>query len=165
MIQLRNVSRITEAINAFKTFVDKGIEFRAIIKICKSEAIKTAWVKSADGKVKTQKRIITKPRYREIMFPITWLNKININKLIKQIIELNKSLMENVLLKKSICKYMERHFDTNTHSMRYALINHLIYVEKRPITDVAKFVGHRNVNQLVTYTQQKNTDQIFDLDI
>ena len=41
----------------------------------------------------------------------------------------------------------------------------MIYEEKRQSNDVAKFVGHVNVNQLVTYTQQKNCDKIFELDL
>ena len=56
-------------------------------------------------------------------------------------------------------------FSCNTHSLRYAFINHMIYVENRPLPDIAKFVGHKNINQLVTYTQQKNCNKIFDLDV
>lgn len=100
-----------------------------------------------------------------MMFPIKWIEKVNINKLILEIIKLNPQILNKINLKKDICKFMERYFNGNTHSLRYAFINHLLYIEKRPITDVAKFVGHSNVNQLVTYTQRKNCEQIFELDI
>ena len=99
------------------------------------------------------------------MFPKAWVNKDDINELIINLYNTNNELINNSLLKKSICKYMNRKFNCNTHSLRYAFINYFLYIEKRPIPDVAKFVGHANINQLVTYTQRKNCEQIFDLDI
>ena len=68
-------------------------------------------------------------------------------------------------LKKRVLDYLLINFSCNTHSLRYAFINYMIYVKKRPINDVAKFVGHANVSQMVTYTQTKNSNQMFDLDV
>lgn len=165
LIQLRNGSRITEAINAFKLFGERGSTAgKVVVKICKSETPRMKWVLSEDKLTKVRKTIVSKPRYREMMFPTQWLPSMDIDGLIAEVIALNPNIKPS-LMKTSVCKYMQRYHDTNTHSLRYAFINYLIYEQKRPITDVAKFVGHSNVGQLVTYTQKKNSDQIFDLDI
>lgn len=167
LIQLRNGSRITEAINAFKEFTkpEVNINEKVEVKICKSDAPKYTWRISDDKTTGVRKKISPKARYRDMMFPVKWLENIDIVKLMSKIIDLNNSLLDNTLLKKSVCKYMLMHHKTNTHSLRYAFINYLLYTEKRPLNDVAKFVGHSNTNQLVKYTQQKNSDQIFELDI
>ena len=165
LIQLRNGSRITEAINAFKLFAEKGIEQRVTVKICKSEAKKKVWKLNEEKNIKEKKEVTTKLRTRDIMFPKTWFNDLDINELINKLKESHEELINDDKLKVTICKYMIHNFDCNTHSLRYAFINYMLYKEKRPMTDVAKFVGHKNINQLVTYTQQKNCDQIFDLDI
>lgn len=167
LIQLRNGSRITEAINAFKIFAKKGIEQRVTVKICKSETKKKVWKLNQEKNIKEQKEIMTKLRTRDIMFPKIWFNKLDIDiyKLINKLSNSHTELINDKKLKITICKYMIHNFDCNTHSLRYAFINYMLYKEKRPMTDVAKFVGHKNINQLVTYTQQKNCDQIFDLDI
>lgn len=165
LIQLRNGSRILEAINAFKLFAEKGIEQRVSVKICKSEAKKKVWKLNQEKNIKEETEITTKLRNRDIMFPKTWFNDCDIYKLIKELYNLHEELINDDKLKITICKYMIYNFQCNTHSLRYAFINYMLYKEKRPMTDVAKFVGHKNINQLVTYTQQKNCDQIFDLDI
>jgi hypothetical protein len=59
IIQLRNGSRITEAINAYKLFTEKGIDQRVIVKICKSQTRKKAWVLDKEKNCKVQKEIIT----------------------------------------------------------------------------------------------------------
>lgn len=148
-IQLRNGSRISEAVKAYYKFIDDGISKRVIVKISKSDAMR----KNKDGEMKKKKA-----RFREMMFP-NWFNE-KIFKLVK------KSHLEfGSTLKKRVLDFMANKFSCNTHSLRYAFINYMLYVQKRPMNDVAKFVGHVNVNQLVTYTQQKNCNQIFDLDI
>lgn len=165
MIQLRNGSRVTEAINAFKKFADVGIKSRVIVKICKSESIKKAWILNKKTNCKEKKDIVTKIRMREMMFPIDWIKTKRIEKLIKKLYKSYENEINDAGLRRNIFKYMDRNFDSNTHSLRYAFINHLIYVEKRPLNDVAKFVGHVGIGQLITYTQMKNCNQIFDLDI
>lgn len=167
MVQLRNGSRITEAINAFKQFSENGTAEMVMVKVCKSEARKMAWVLSKDKKTKELKEITTKPRYRKMMFPLTWIKEKvkNIDSLIAQVIKIHPTLLDNPLLKSGVRKYMQRHHGTNTHSLRYAFINYLLYEKERPISDVAKFVGHVNVDQMVRYTQQKNSDQIFYLEM
>jgi integrase len=165
LVQLRNGSRISEAIDAFGKFYKEGVEKKVIIKISKSESLKKKWVLSKDGKKKVLEYFKTKPRYRQIMFPSLWIKNKNIKSIINDVMNINNDILKKETLKKDICKYMERHHKSNTHSLRYAFINYLIYTEKRPISDVAKFVGHSNINQMITYTQQINCNKIFDLNI
>jgi integrase len=160
MIQLRNGSRISEAINAFVNFLKYGISDITIVKIAKSDSFRY--------NNSNNKKFVSKPRFRKIMFPITWFTckRKKIDNLLNSLH--SKSHIDFILNKKMrsrVCGYLTRFFNCNTHSLRYAFINYLIYNEKRPLSDVAKFVGHVNLNQLVRYTQQKNCEQIFDLDI
>lgn len=157
LIQLRNGSRISEACKAFLSFVaPKNNKLdKVIVKISKSESLKYNKLQN--------KKVMTKARYRKMMFPSQWIDKsiwnIIINsKYLQLICECNR-------LKKRVLDFLLKNFNCNTHSLRYAFINHLLYVEKRPMNDVAKFVGHTTVNQLVTYTQHKNCEQIFNLNL
>lgn len=171
MIQLRNGSRITEACEAIKLFLKKGIDDKVVVKIAKSESIKYVHSGSKRGGSKNfsgskkggnRKKIITKPRYRKMMFP-KWFNN--------EIIELfqsddeAKETIQNARLKRRVLDFLLRGYDCNTHSLRYAFINYMLYERKEDMNIVAKFVGHVNINMLVRYTQLKNTDKIFDLDI
>ncbi|HEX4044820.1 MAG TPA: hypothetical protein VHZ76_04060 [Gammaproteobacteria bacterium] len=153
-IQLRNGARISEAVVAFCLFIKKGAKHRVTVKISKSDGIKV----NPDG-TRKQKKI----RYRELMFPISWIDY-NLFELVKKS-KCARKLIETGRLKKRVLDYMLINFQCNTHSLRYAFINYMIYIENKPLNDVAKFVGHINTNQLTTYTQTKNTNKIFDLDI
>lgn len=153
MIQLRNGSRISEACSALRLFVEReNVKDKVIVKIAKSEGMKYNRAK--------KEKVAMKARFRKIMFP-SWID----SKIIKIIKENHSDFIKDARLKKRVLDYLLLHFDCNTHSLRYAFINYMLYDQKRPMNDVSKFVGHTTVNQLVTYTQQKNTDQIFDLDI
>lgn len=155
MIQLRCGSRISEACNAFVLFCKKGFDRKVTVKIAKSEAIK--YKKDDKGK---RKKFITKARYRNMVFP-NWIDIQNIEE------DLKKRLKELPIyrLKKRVLDYLLRYFDCNTHSLRYACINYLIYDKKLPLNTVAKLVGHVGLNQLTTYTQQKNVDKVFEIDM
>jgi len=152
-IQLRNGSRVSEAVKAFILFMKYGIEKRVVVKISKSGAIKVM----KDGKKKK-----TKVRTREMMWP-QWLNDGVYDILHDH--KITEELIESGRLKKRVLDFLLINYECNTHSLRYAFINYALYVLKRPINDVAKFVGHTNTAQMVTYTQTKNSNQIFDLDI
>lgn len=153
-IQLRNGSRISEAVKAFVLFCKVGKDKRAMVKISKSDTSRIG----KDGKKRK-----AKARFRELMYPDTWI----VDKIFDDI-KNNKSLMtfiNNKQTKKRVLDYLSNNFECNTHSLRYAFINYMIYEKKRPLNDVAKFVGHVNTNQLTTYTQIKNTNKIFDIDM
>lgn len=155
LIQLRNGSRISEAVEAFKKFISFG-EFngKVLVKIAKSESIKY--------KKGTKEKFTTKIRYRKIMFPSDWIEFDYGDD--DDIISYSKDI-PNKKLQKRVLDYLLKHFDCNTHSLRYAFINHMLFDLGKEMAVVAKFVGHTNVQQLVTYTQQKQTDKIFDMDI
>jgi len=157
LIQLRNGSRISEAVNAFLKFISdkQKIDEKVIVKIAKSDG------KKYDMKTKKMKQ--HKARYRKIMFPEDYIEL----DIFYQMKEAKPNVLKIELNK--ICQrvrdYLLLNFKCNTHSLRYAFINHLLYDQKRNLADVAKYVGHTSVSQLVTYTQSKNCDQIFDLKI
>lgn len=160
MIQLRNGSRISEAVNAFRKFLNEGYKTKVIVKIAKSGGIK--YIINKNG---IKEKIITTERFRKMMFPISWIDTKKLDLIIPKIKESHEYLINTTNIKINIFCYMQKRFSCNTHSLRYAFINYMIYQEKRPLCDIAKFVGHKNMNQLVTYTQHKNCDQIFELDI
>ncbi len=141
LIQLKNGCRIIEACKAIKLFFkDNDFKSKVVVKIAKS---------AAGGK---------KARFRKIAFP-NWIEFELTDDLINYL-----SLIRTVNLKQRVLDFLLKEFKCNTHSLRYALINYMLYVKKIEMGLVAKFVGHVNVNQLVTYTSNKNADGIFDLD-
>lgn len=151
MIQLRNASRISEACSAMKIFCKKDMfDKRVVVKISKSESIK----------YKNGEQYTTKPRYRKMIFPIEW---ISVFEPIKEIVVQIFSELPYKRLKKRVLDYLLMNHACNTHSLRYACINYLIYDKERPLNDVAKFVGHVDLSMLTKYTQQKNCERIFDL--
>lgn len=151
-IQLINGSRISEAVEAFRKFLVKGIEQKVVVKIAKSETTK----------YKKKKKITTKARYRKMGFPKNWIDitKIKFDSIKKYIIDL-----KNDRLQQRVLDYLLKYFNCNTHSLRYAFINYMLYTKKYDEKAVAKFVGHSNTLMLQKYTQLKNTDKIFDLDL
>jgi integrase len=154
MIQLINGSRISEACLAMEKFINSGdIDKRVIIKLSKSETTKY----KDDGE-----EFKTKIRYRKLIFPKKWLedpkDKFD---LMKKYLYIIKSSM----LKKRVLDYLLKYHNCNTHSLRYAFINYMIYDQKNEPSLIAKHVGHSNLNQLIRYTQSKQSDKLFDIDI
>lgn len=152
-IQLRNAARISEACKSFIAFMKKGIDKRVIVKISKSDATKI----TKTGEMKKMPA-----RYREIVWP-TWFEP-GIYKTLKES-EFLEELIVSHRFTKRVLDHLLNHHDTNTHSLRYACANYLLYQEERPALDVAKFMGHRNGNTILTYCQKKNVDQIYDIDM
>lgn len=155
LTQLCNGSRISEAVAAFIKFQEtKKYESKATVKIAKSESIKY--------KKDTKEQYTTKPRYRHIIFPGKW---IGIPIELHDDIDYYLGNIDKSTLKKRVLDYLLKHQGCNTHSLRYACINHLLYEQKKEPSIVAKFVGHSSMAQLVRYTQNKEVDKLFDLDI
>lgn len=132
LIQLRNGCRISEAIEAIYKFINNKSLKIAIVPIAKRK----------DGET------------REIHLPK----------------EINKSLLEYVekviididplKLQSKVRTYLTDNFGFNTHSLRYALINYLIIRKGVPMPLVSKTVGHKSMDMLITYTQNKNVSSI-----
>ena len=68
-------------------------------------------------------------------------------------------------IKKRVLDHLLKYYSCNTHSLRYAYINFMIYNQKNEPSLVAKHVGHSNLNQLIRNTQNKQADKLFDVDI
>ncbi len=153
IIQLRNGSRISEAVNAFELFLEKGhlLEDKVNVKIAKSKSTK---YKKGGEKMKT------KTRYRKIIFPLNWIDSI-------YDIENIRGYLEDYEgnINKRVLDFLRMTYGCNTHSLRYAYINYMLYTEKKEMTVVAKFIGHSNINQLIRYTQCKESDKLFDIDM
>jgi integrase len=153
LVQLRNGSRISEAVEAFKKFIKcRDLNDKILVKIAKSESIKY--------KKETKEQFKTKARYRKMMFPNDWIEIDDID-----CVNRYTTIVPNKKLQKRVLDYLLKYFNCNTHSLRYAFINYMLFDLKKEMSVVAKFVGHTNVQQLVTYTQQKHCDKLFDIDL
>jgi hypothetical protein len=147
-ISLRNGSRICESVNAIKIFIDKKkLKEPIIVKIAKSEA--TRYKKGTKEKFKT------KVRYRKIYFPYDWISIKNINEF-----KFHLKNISNKRLQKRVLDYLLNHFDCNTHSLRYSWINHMIFHKKKNVEAISKIIGHITKNQILTYVQNKECDEI-----
>ncbi|HMG17005.1 MAG TPA: hypothetical protein VK590_16220 [Saprospiraceae bacterium] len=154
MMQLFNGSRISEACIAFALLLGAvNIEDKVISKIAKSESIKY----KKDGEQYT-----TKARYRYLIFPVKWI-QFPID--IKEDLAFYVRHMLEGTLKKRVLDYLLKYHNCNTHSLRYAYINYMLYTQKKEPSLVAKHVGHSSMAQLVRYTQRKESDKFFDMDI
>ena len=132
LVQLQNGSRISETIEAVRKFILDPESKVAVIRIAKRK----------DG------------FKRKILLP---------ELITKEILERIKPQIKNNTieeLSKKIRMFLTRHYGWNTHSLRYALINYLAIEKKTPINLVSKLVGHKNMNQLLTYTQNKHVDEL-----
>jgi len=151
LIGLRNGSRNSESVEAFKLFINKKqLKEPVVVKIAKSQC------KRFMRRIKEYK--ITSIRYRKIYFPNEWIN-------IKSLLDLfysQSTIISNSNLQKRVLDYLLYHFQCNTHSLRYCFINHLLYKEKIPLELVSKIVGHKTQTQILTYVQNKNSNDVLE---
>ena len=63
-------------------------------------------------------------------------------------------------LQSKIRTYLTDSYGFNNHSLRYAAINYLILEKNVPLPIVSKTVGHKSMNMLITYTQNKNVSAL-----
>jgi len=126
LTQLRNGSRISEAVRSFKEFLTThAIEVSVRVSKRKDNA----------------QRLMVIPR--EL---INTTNNINICK--ELLIYSDKRLIDRVK------HYAKRVYDFNTHSLRYAFITYLLRQGVNPAV-VSKITGHKNINYVLAYTQEK----------
>lgn len=149
IIQLRNGSRICEAVEAFKHFINKKkFDEPVTVKIAKTGCRR--YMRS----IKQYR--ITQNRYRKMYFPSEW---INIGEFL-DFFEFFSKMIPNKFLQKRVLDYLLYNFQCNTHSLRYCFINHLLYKEKVPLELVSKIVGHKTQTQIVAYIQNKNCNDV-----
>ena len=141
LIQLTNGSRISEAIKTTAFFVKNQSKKSTYIKISKRK----------DDVLRVMK------------LPIE-INS-DVLKLIEVVFNQYDISKENDLAKISskVRTYLYDNFDKiNTHSLRYALINYLCIKKNVPLNLVSKMIGHKNLNQLITYTQNHHVEDMLD---
>lgn len=154
LVQLMNGSRISEACDGLRQFLENDdYDSKIITKIAKSESTKY----KKDGE-----KYVTKARYRNLIFPKKW---IEIPDDIKDDLNDHFGNIKSDVLKKRVLDYLLKNHECNTHSLRYACINHLLYHKKIEPSLVSKHVGHSSMAQLVRYTQKKEVEKLFDLDL
>jgi len=132
LIQLRNGARVSEAIEALKRFIESG-----------------------ERKVEVRVRKHKNPEYRLMVLPRELSHK--------DLLPCRPILQEvsEEKLKKRIQLYARRELGINTHSLRYAFITHLLKKGISPSL-IAKITHHRNLNYILTYTQQKTANKILE---
>lgn len=140
LIQLRNGSRISEAIRCFRSLVHHSNTRKFEIDLSKRRKNKIT-------------RDFNIPEFidEDILQLAICLTTRDI-----LIDDLN-------VVASRIRKYLYAYHDKiNTHSLRYAYINWLLTDKKININNVAKIVGHTTVNHIVRYTQNKKSKEILD---
>ncbi|RLF23437.1 MAG: hypothetical protein DRN15_06345 [Thermoprotei archaeon] len=64
-------------------------------------------------------------------------------------------------MKKKVQLYARKELGINRHSLRYAFITYLLRKGISPSL-IAKITRHKNLNYILTYTQQKTADKILE---
>ena len=126
LTQLRNGSRVSEAVRGFREFLStKAIEVSVRVSKRKDNAV------------------------RLMVIPRELLNtNINID-ICKELLIFNDTTIIN-----RVKDYAKRVYGFNTHSLRYAFITHLLKSGVNPAV-ISKITGHKNINYVLTYTQEK----------
>jgi integrase len=134
LITLRNACRISESLEAtFKFLNNKNLKV-VIVPIAKRK----------DGAT------------REIYLPK------EISKDTLEYIDKVITGVDPLKLQSKIRTYLIDNFGFNNHSLRYAAINYLILEKNIPLPIVSKTVGHKSMNMLITYTQNKNVSSLLE---
>ena len=126
LTQLRNGSRISEAVRSFKEFLTtKSIEISERVSKRRDNAV------------------------RLMVIPRELINtNINID-ICKELLGLTDAKLVN-----RVKTYVKEAYGFNTHSLRYAFITHLLKQGINPAV-VSKITGHKNINYILSYTQEK----------
>lgn len=141
VIQLTNGSRISEAIKATDFFIQNTSKKSTHVKISKR--------KDNVSRVMKLPSNITPQILEMIKMVFKQYNVQNQNDIDK--------------LSSKTRTYLYSNFDKiNTHSLRYALINYLSIKKLVPLNLVSKIVGHKNLNQLINYTQNHHVEDMLD---
>jgi len=132
LIQLRNGSRIGEAIEAVRQFCET-----------KATAVRVRIEKHKEGDT------------RLMVLPEELRNKEGRELLAKACLRLEKVKAPRV----DIADYAKKTFGFNTHALRYAFITYLL---KRGVSPsiIAKITGHRSLDHILHYTEMKTAEDI-----
>lgn len=141
LIQLTNGSRISEALKATDFFV-------------KNPSKKSTYIRISKRKDNAS---------RAMKLPINITPKIlNLIQLVFNQYDIQDEKDMAKLSSKTRTYLYDNFNKINTHSLRYALINYLSIKKQVPLNLVSKVVGHKNLNQLITYTQNHHVDDMLE---
>ena len=141
LIQLTNGSRISEAIKTTDFFV-------------KNPSKKSTYIRISKRKDNAS---------RAMKLPINITPKIlNLIQLVFNQYDIQDEKDMAKLSSKTRTYLYDNFNKINTHSLRYALINYLSIKKNVPLNLVSKVVGHKNLNQLITYTQNHHVDDMLE---
>jgi integrase len=132
LVQLRNGSRIGEAIEAARQFCES-----------KATAVRVKVEKHKDNDA------------RLMVLPEELRNKEGRELLAKACLRLEKVKAP----KAALGMYCRKTFGFNTHSLRYAFITYMLSKGVNP-SIVAKITGHRNLSYILHYTELKTAEDI-----
>ena len=132
LVQLRNGSRIGEAVEAVKEF-------------CRT--------KENAVRVRVEKHKGTDTRL--MVLPEELRNREGKDLLAKACIKLTK--LKDA--KDSVKVYCKHTYGFNSHSLRYAFITYLLSKGVSP-SFIARITGHRNLSHILTYTEMKTAEDI-----
>jgi len=132
LIQLRNGARVSEAIEALRKFIETG-------------------TRKVEVRVRKHKR----PEFRLMVLP----KELSPRDLLPCSPVLEEA--DDKKLKKRVQLYARKELGINTHSLRYAFITYLLKKGVSP-SIIAKITHHKNLNYILTYTQQKTADKILE---
>lgn len=132
-IQLRNGSRISEAIESLKD-----------ILLLNSTNVETKVLKRSDN----FKRSVILPNFITLD-DLTYISDLILN-------NTNKSLVSN------ISNFYKKQYGFGTHALRHAFITYLGIEKNIPAQVISKITGHKNLNQIIGYTDSKKANNILE---
>ena len=136
LIQLHNACRISEA-------------SEGLIK----------WIETGKQKVYVRIRKRREDKIRMVVIPEKVLK---VEKVIRDYFEDERDISPEVLARR-VKVWSEINLNINTHSLRYAKITDLLE-RHNPIT-VAKITGHKRVDTLVEYAQEREAEEILEREV
>lgn len=130
LIQLRNGSRISEAVRCFKQYlINGGLEQR--VRVSKKKTVEE----------------------RLMVIPLE-LEECEIKRLCVDLLSVDDRKLINRLK-----TYASRNLKINTHSLRYSFITYLLKRGVNPAV-VSKIIKHSRLDQLLTYVQTKYGEEL-----
>ncbi|MBW9222169.1 integrase [Methanothermococcus sp. SCGC AD-155-C09] len=138
LIQIKNGCRVGEAVDGVLWFYENRNKIN--------------WNDTVVGWAKIEK--LKKEEYRKITLPraITKRDLERIEPILKELKNVKKPSIR-------LSNWLKRHYGINTHSLRYAFITYHAEMNT-PAQIIAKMTGHKNLNYIVHYTQQRVADKM-----
>ena len=142
LIQLRNGSRISEAIDAYTTFCNNGTR---ILLVRTRKRGYTFEVIDGKKKRKSHGNTPETPHYRKMIIP-------------DEVVQRDIGYQPTVYRLSSWCKAV---FGFNTHDLRYCYIGHMTN-KGYPAQIIARTTGQKTLNMVLDYTLEQLGDEALD---